>query len=353
MSEIVLLAAILAGIAVGAAIFYVFAKKRGGEAGSNQAMLMLQNQINELRVVLERGLGQSHEIVQSQFGESHKLLRDFMGNMAQFTEKVTRVEETGKQMTNYAEEMRKLQDILTNTKQRGGYGEYSLELILQNFFPHNYESQHEFLDGTKVDFIIRIGEKLIPIDSKFSLENYNRIIEARDAEQREKLEIAFKNDLKRRIDETAKYIKPSENTMDFALMFIPAEAIYYDLLVNKVGAIKIHTRDLVEYAVREKKVIIVSPTTFLAFLQTVLQGLNAMHIEETAKEIIKFVDSLGRHLASYEDNLNKLGKNLGTTFKAYNQASHEFRKIDKDIVKITGSGFGADPVLLDKPEELE
>jgi len=204
-----------------------------------------------------------------------------------------------------------------------------------------------------VDAVVFVKDKIIPIDSKFSIENYNRLVEERDQTEKEKLEKLFKQDLKNRIDETAKYVKPEEGTMDFAFMFIPHEAIYYDLLVAQVGAVKVNTRDLIEYAFKEKHVIIVSPTSFLAYLQTVMQGLKALQIEESAKEIRKHVEELGRHLMSYEDFMNKIGKNLGTTVSVYNSASKEFKKIDKDVMRITGKGIESDLSLLEKPEEIE
>jgi DNA recombination protein RmuC len=215
--------------------------------------------------------------------------------------------------------------------------------------PGSYEMQYKFSDGDIVDAAVFVKDKVIPIDSKFSLENYNRIVNEKDEDQREILEKVFKQDLKNRIDETAKYIKPKENTMDFAFMFIPAEGIYYDLLVNKVGAIKINTQDLIEYAFKEKHVIIVSPTSFFAYLQTVMQGLRALQIEEGAKEIRKQVEQLGKHLLSYEEYLKKMGNNLTTTVNMYNSAYREFGKIDKDVVKITEGEKFAEILQIDKP----
>jgi DNA recombination protein RmuC len=266
------------------------------------------------------------------------------------TEKVTRVEETGKQMVGFAEQIQSLQDMLKNPKQRGILGEYYLETLLKNVLPPGaYQMQYPFKDGTIVDAVIFVQDKVIPIDSKFSLENYNRLVEEKDPAERERLERAFKQDLKLRIDETAKYVKPSEGTTEFAFMFIPHEAIYYDLLVAQVGAVKVNTRDLVEYAFKEKRVIIVSPTSFLAYLQTVLQGLKALQIEESAKEIRKNVELLGKHLVSYEDYLRKLGVHLGTTVNMYNAASKEFKKVDKDVLRITGDSVGGEALVLDQP----
>ncbi|OGZ35190.1 MAG: hypothetical protein A2815_00170, partial [Candidatus Portnoybacteria bacterium RIFCSPHIGHO2_01_FULL_40_12b] len=238
-----------------------------------------------------------------------------------------------------AQQLQSLENILTNPKQRGILGEYYLETVLKNVLPPNaYQLQYAFDDGEVVDAAIFIKDKIIPVDSKFSLENYNRIVQEKNEAERNKLEKQFKLDLKTRIDETAKYIKPNKGTMDFAFMFIPAEGIYYDLLINQVGAVKVATRDLIEYAFRDKHVIIVSPTSFHAYLQTVLQGLRALQIEESAVEIRKRVEMLARHLRTYEEYMQKLGNNLGTTVNMYNSAYKEFGKIDKDVVKITGEG---------------
>ena len=146
---------------------------------------------------------------------------------------------------------------------------------------------------------------------------------------------------------------PTRGTMDFAFMFIPHEAIYYDLLVAQVGAIKVNTRDLIEYAFKEKHVIIVSPTSCLAYLQTVLQGLKALQIEESAKDIIKRVEELGRHMSSYESFMQKLGNHLGTSVNAYNSAYKEFAKIDKDVMRVTGVETTAEPITLTAPTHRE
>ena len=208
--------------------------------------------------------------------------------------------------------------------------------------------QYGFKDGTIVDAVVKVKDKLIAVDSKFSLENYNRLVEEKNPSEKERLEKVFKSDLKMRIDETAKYVKPSEGTMDFALMFIPHEAIFYDLLVNQVGAVKVNTQDLIEYAFN-KHVSIVSPTTFLVQLQTILQGLNALKIEESTKEIVKRIGMLEGHLLVYADYVQKMGNHLGSTVNAYNKAGQELKKIDKDIVKIAGGELKIDIIPVDRP----
>src|SRR3989344_2503364 len=251
---------------------------------------------------------------------------------------------------NMHSQLKSLQDILKNPKQRGILGEYYLETLLKNVLPvGSYQMQYPFADGTIVDAVVFVRDKIIPIDSKFSLENYNRLVEERGAPERERLEKVFKADLKSRIDETAKYVKPSENTMDFAFMFIPHEAIYYDLLVAQKNVVKINTRDLIQYAFKEKHVMIVSPTSFLAYLQTVLQGLKALQIEESAKEIRGRVEGLRKHLGGYAEDHRKLGNALGTVVNHYTASGREFKKIDKDILRITGSSMEFEPLALEKP----
>lgn len=333
---------ILIVVAVG--VFLLWKEiKRPRDAEPDQSLLLLQNQINELTRTLDSKLGESTKAIQTQFGESAKIIQNV-------TEKLTRLDETNRQVVNFADQLQKLQDVLRNPKQRGILGEYYLETLLKNVMPPGtYQMQYPFADGTIVDAAVFVKDKIIPIDSKFSIENYNRLAEEKDQSERERLEKAFKNDLKNRIDETAKYVKPAEGTMDFAFMFIPHEAIYYDLLVAQVGTMKTNTRDLIEYAFKEKHVVIASPTSFLAFLQTVLQGLNALHIEESAKEIRKNVELLGKHLGIYDEYMKKLGIQLGTTGKTYTKAYQELKKIDKDVLKISGEAIGIEPLTLESP----
>lgn len=328
------------------ATVFVISKKLTGFKDSlknDQGMLLLQNQLNELSKTVDSKLSETHLSMQKQYGISTRLVADV-------TEKLAKLEETNKNVMGFAEQLQSLEDILKNPKQRGVLGEYYLETVLKNVLPPAaYQMQYKFKDGEIVDAVIFLKDKILSIDSKFSLENYNRILQERDPVAKGEIEKQFKLDLKNRIDETSKYIRPDENTMDFAFMFIPSEAIYYDLLVNQVGAVKVNTRDLVEYAFKEKHVIIVSPTSFFAYLQTVLQGLRAMQIEESAKEIRKNVELLQKHLLSYEDYLKKLGNHLGTSINAYNSTYSEFKKIDKDIARITDGKSAVEPLQLDKP----
>ncbi len=331
-----------------AIVIFFLTKRRGGVDNEKLTIMMerlaqLSEQNKELRQAVDGKLSETHRATQVQFGQTAKII-------SEVTEKLTKLDETNKQVINFSAQLASLQDILKNPKQRGVLGEYFLEETLKNVLPPNsYQMQYGFKDGTIVDAVVFVKDKIIPVDSKFSLENYEKILNSSDQAEREKFEKLFKQDLKLRIDETAKYVKPGEKTMDFAFMFIPSEAIYYDLLINKVGAVQINTRDLIEYAFKEKHVIIVSPTSFLAYLQTVLQGLRALQIEESAKDILVNVQKLSKHILSYEDFMKKLGVSMSTTVNHYNNAYKEFGKIDKDVVKIIGTDKKIEPMLIDKP----
>ena len=326
MEQVIISFLILVVIGLGIVIFLLLRKKPEKQTESS---VMLQQQLNNLSKVLDNKLSESTKAIQDQFGQSYKIIQNV-------TEKLTRLDETNKQVINFADQLKSLQDVLKNPKQRGILGEYYLETVLKNVLPPgSYQIQYSFKDGTIVDAVVFIDKHIIPIDSKFSLDNYNRILETNNPEEKKKYERAFVSDLKTRIDETSKYVKPEENTMDFAFMFIPSEAVYYDLLINKVGAVTEDTNNLVYYAGR-KKVIIVSPTSFLAYLQTVLQGLKNQKISEQAREIIKQVERLGRHMGTYEGYMGKVGNHLTTTVSSYNKARKELAKVDKDVVKITG-----------------
>ncbi len=335
------------GVLIALVIGLFFLMKKPVVNNNDAANGLLLQQINELRNTLDQKLGESQkDINQSmryQASETSRIIADI-------TEKITRLDETNKQVVSFADQLKNLQDILKNPKQRGILGEYYLETLLKNTMPPgSYQMQYPFPDGTIVDSVVFVKDKVIPIDSKFSLENYNRISETNDKAEKERLEKIFVNDLKNRITETSKYIQPDQNTMDFAFMFIPHEAIYYDLLINKIGAVTEDTENLIQRAASKYKVIIVSPTSFLAYLQTVLQGLKAMQIEESAKDIVKRVGELGNHLKTYEELHQKLGNSLSTTVNHFNKANNEFRKIDKDVMRITGDTMGIETLSIEKP----
>ena len=362
MTTILIILVILAVIANIILAVFVLRKKtetKQDNSGLEKLLDHMNTNMNELSRTVDRKVGdltktvdtkidQSSRNVQesmrTQLGESAKLIREV-------TQGLTKLDETNRQVVSFADQLQSLQDILKNPKHRGILGEYYLETLLKNVLaPGQYQMQYAFKNGEIVDAAVFVKDKIIPVDSKFSLENYNKLVEEKDPVQKDKLEKAFVGDLKIRIQETAKYVRPTEKTMDFAFMFIPHEAIYYDLLVNKIGATADETDNLIQRAASKYKVIIVSPTSFLAYLQTVLQGLKAMQIEETAKDIVKHVAQLGTHLKKYEDYHMKLGTSLSTVVNHYNNSGKEFKKVDKDILRITGETPGIEVAMLEKPD---
>ncbi|MDB5266009.1 MAG: hypothetical protein JWM39_722 [Parcubacteria group bacterium] len=310
------------------------------------AMMLLQGQLEKLERTLDSRMNESskqvYENMRVQAGESNRLIKEI-------TTELTSVKEIGRQTQTYAEQLQSLQDLLKNPKQRGILGEYYLETVLKNVMsPQDYRIQYPFKNGEIVDAVIVINKKLVPVDSKFSLDNYNRFVSAPvGSVERTNAEKSFVNDLKMRITETAKYIRPDEDTMDFAFMFIPSEGIYYDLLTNQVGADE--EENLIQRAASKYKVIIVSPTSFLAYLQTVMQGLKALEIEQKAVEIQKRVGELGKHIGSYEEYYKKLGTALGTAVSHYNSGYKELGKIEKDVFRIDNEKIGLEQLQLEKP----
>jgi len=358
MSQESLVILLLVATVLGFAVVITILNRRLKDVGKSTAVELMKADVTELsRSInqlqqnmgdrLERSNTNIQQSVERQLGQSAKLVADV-------TERLAKLDETNRRVVDVADELKTLQNVLSNPKQRGGLGEYYLDVVLANVLPPNvYETQYKFKDGQIVDAIIKLDKnRILPIDSKFSLENYNRLIDS-DKAGRDALVKVFKSDLKNRIDETAKYIRPSENTLDYAFMFIPSEAIYYDLLVNNVGTTGTSSRDLIEYAFIDKKVIIVSPTTLMAYLQTVMQGLKSLQIEEQAKDIQKRVGELGKHLKAHETYMQKLGSSLGTTVNHFNTAHKELGKVDKDIVRIADSGPGVEPLLIDRPSQDE
>src|SRR3989339_1832231 len=337
------------------AVILVIFKKTGKDTGQDDKLKQVHEEMEKIKEEMKGSLEKNLDFLQKQSAATAGMMQRQTTDTAKIVQEVTskleKLEATNKQVVGFTDQLQNLEKVLTSSKNRGSLGEASLELILSNILPPQaYEMQYRFENGETVDAVVKIKNKILPVDAKFSLDNYRRILSEVNEEKKKELEKEFKNDLKKRIDETAKYIRPNEDTLDFAFMFIPAEGIYYDLLINEVGAVKVDTGGLIDYAFKEKKVIIVSPTTFAAYLQTVLQGLRALKIEGQAKEIVKNVEKLQRHIFSYDDRMQKLGNSLSTTVNAYNFSYKEFKKIDKDVVKITDQESPVEVLEIDSPK---
>ncbi len=315
---------------------------------STQNRQEIMQKIDRLLQQFNTNAVESTKIMQSQFRQSAEIIKDV-------TDRLRKIDDTNRQILDFSGQMKSLENILKNPKQRGILGEYFLEALLGNVLqPNQYKMQYRFPGGDMVDAAIFYRDRIIPVDAKFSLDTYNRIMETSDPKAREQLEKDFRSDIKERINETAKYIRPKEGTTEFAFMFIPAEGVYYNLLVYSAGSTVVKTRDLIEYAF-QKHVIIVSPTSFFAYLETVLQGLKAQKVEENIKVIISRIHGLSRHLGEFENHFQKIGKNLAASVGSYNSAYKEFKKVDTDIYKIAEGEAGGmvEPLLLEVPDTDE
>lgn len=362
--ETILVISVLALIAmVGYLAWQMQSLKKGDDEDSTTKLLF--QQLNDIkntfqdkmssqeRSLLEKFSAQDksmHAQTKSMVDSQHKMFSESSKLIESVTKKLTELDSTNKKVVGFAEQMQSLENILKNPKHRGILGEYFLESMLGSILaPGLYQMQYKFANGEIVDAVIFLNDMIIPIDSKFSLEKYNQIMQETDKEKRVVLEKEFRTDVKKRIDETSKYVRPEENTMEFAFMYIPAEGVYHNLLGNSVG-VTVNSQNLIEYAF-SKKVIMVSPSSFVAYLQTVLQGLNQLKMDKGFKEIQKNVILLGKHIMSFDEKMQKMGQHLGTTVSMYNQSYKEFKKIDKDIYRISEKSTGGEieTMELEKP----
>jgi DNA recombination protein RmuC len=350
---VIILVAIILGFGV---VIFVLTQKMKELKDESATGLLKQDMTNlneglsklndGLKDHLTQRLDKNNEQMTKQYEASAKIIKDV-------TQKLTELDRTNARVGDIAGELKSLQNVLQNPKQRGVLGEFYLSQILENMLPPgSFKLQYKLGEGLIVDAIVMLGDKILPIDSKFSLENYNRLVEA-TGDSRKLLEKAFKEDLKRRIDETSKYIQTKKGTLDQAMMFIPSEAIYYDLLANKVGETGVSGRDLMQYAAVDKHVSIVGPSTLAAMLQVIGQGLKSFEIQKDTEVIRKNIEQLQKHLLAYDAHYKKIGNSLSATVGHYNNASRELGKIDKDIVKIGGGETAIEALLIDKPSSDE
>ena len=328
---------------------YFFIKKQI-ESNSEERNKEIESKLDNL---VEAFKLESAKNLADQIKDSKQDQKNMSDTLEKVTKELEKIKGTNEQVLTFANQMKTLEKILGNQKQRGILGEIQLENLLANVLPPElFQMQYSFSNNEAVDAIIKVGEFIIPIDAKFSLDNYNKMIESdeTDTDRLSDLEKKFKNDIKNRIDETSKYIRPNEGTVDYAYMFIPADGLYQDLLNNKVGSLKINQRDLVSYAY-QKKVMIVSPMSLFPMLQVTSKALNNMKVEESIQEIQMNIEKLGNHLKAYLTYHEKLGNSLGTVVNHYNVSNKEFKKIDKDITKLTSNrtSIGIETESLERP----
>src|SRR5215216_241832 len=252
----------------------------------------------------------------------------------QIHEQLGRIGQTNEQMLERAKDLSRLQDALRPPKARGGFGEHLLANLLADTFPRDkYQLQYTFKSGERVDAVIRLDRSLVPVDAKFPLDNFQRLVEAEADAQRELHAKQFARDVKHHVDAIAqKYIRPDEGTYEFALMYLPAEAVYYELVCGRLGG----ESSPLAYAL-ERRVIPVSPSTLHAYLLVLVLGFKGMQIEEHAREVMTYVAQLGRDFARFREDFDVVGKHLGNAQSRYADADKRLEKFELRLERAADS----------------
>jgi|TARA_B100000959_G_scaffold257081_1_gene290887 DNA recombination protein RmuC len=334
--------------------FIYYNSKIKGDSTSNKDLMQfskdLRSEIQDIRKEIDANSKESRTEIESKLKATNDQISDFLKTSKSDTSKqhevstkmmkevaanLVKVKNTNEQVLSFSNQLKNLEKTFSNVKARGSFGEVQLQNMLSDYLPvGTFEMQYNFKNGDKVDAIIRMDQDIIPIDAKFPLENYDRLIECTTTEEEKKYEKAFKEDVKKRIDETAKYVRPTEGTIEFAYMYVPAEGLYQDMLRSKVGSLKINEINLLTYA-WNKKVVIASPVNLFAMLQLVIRQLQRHKIGENIKQSINEINKLSIHLNSYSSYHAKLGNTLKTAVNHYNNSFKEWKKLDKDVIKIS------------------
>ena len=282
-------------------------------------VLKLSAQVNERLNQMNQSLQEANKIIGQNLGSA----TEAFGNVK---EQLGKLEETNKQIIAISQDISSLQELLRAPKFRGAMGETFLENLLSQVLPkEHYQVQYRFKSSDSVDAVIRLGERLVPVDAKFSLENFQKMLEAPDEAAKDAFRKKFVQDIKNRINEiSVKYILPAENTYDFALMYIPAENVYYEVIIKE---------DIFTYSM-SKKVIPVSPNTFYAYLQVICLGLRGLKVEENAKIILKSLSALSVETERFKEDFNVLGSHLLNANTKYSDAQKRFEKLSERLINI-------------------
>ena len=325
---------------------------------SSQAMwLSMQNQIEQLRAQIGDGLNKNISLLTEQQRAVNEQLRgiteqvnrqllDSSGEISKRLDNAARVigdvqknigslSEASKQIFEVGKNISTLQEILQPPKLRGGLGEQFLGELLSQILPSQFFTlQYMFANGERVDAVVRLGEKLVPIDSKFPLDNFKRILDCKTEDERKVYQKTFSRDVKKHIDDIAsKYILPQEGTYDFALLYIPAENVYYETITkdDSLG----EEKGILNYALK-KKVIPVSPNSFYAYLQVIVLGLKGFQIERHAVEIQALLAGLGKDLRAFQEDFQLVGKHLNNALSKFDDARKKLDKFNFKLEQIEG-----------------
>ena len=322
------------------------------EREENQPLLLLQQQIEQLRMQVSHELDHNAQSIQQQLGQmlghvnerlkdnaevlskTQQSLGERLDNAARVVGQVQRslggLEEANRQIYEVGKDIASLQEILRAPKLRGGLGEFFLEdLLAQILPPQHFATQYCFRSGDKVDAVIKLGASLVPVDAKFPLENFKRILDAVSDDDKNRAKKQFVSDVKKHIDAiAAKYILPDEGTYDFALMYIPAENVYYETIIKEDGAEEKH----LSYYAMTKHVVPVSPNSFYAYLQAIVLGLRGMKIEDRAKEIIEYLSRLQGDFGKFREDFALLGKHLGHAQSGFQNADRRLEQFSQKLL---------------------
>ncbi len=322
------------------------------EKKEDQSLLLMQQQIDQLRIQLSQALDNNAQLVQQQLGQvlgnvnerlkengeilerTHQSLGERLDNAARVVGNVQKslggLEEANRKIYDVGKDIASLQEILRAPKLRGGLGEFFLEDLLAQILPaQHFIIQHAFKSGERVDAVIKLGSSLVPVDSKFPLENFKRTLEAANDDERSRTKRQFISDVKKHVDAIAsKYILPDEGTYDFALMYIPAENVFYETIIKDDSE---GERNLSQYAL-SKRVIPVSPNSFYAYLQAIVLGLKGMKVEERAKEIIQYLSRLRGDFGKFRDDFGLLGKHLNHAQASYQSTEKRLEQFGQRLL---------------------
>lgn len=350
-TEIILIALALGGFALLVGVlFWLHVKSKEGTAlqlqelsrqiidaqKQNQSVEFLQREISSLRDQLSKNLSESSKMMM----ESQKTVGERLDKAAQVVGDVQRtlgsLDSATKQVFNVGKDIAQLQEILRAPKLRGSFGELFLGDLLAQILPaNNFSLQHTFKSGEIVDAVVRLG-RLVPVDSKFPLENFKRLVQQQDAQEKTMARKKFVADVKRHIDAIAsKYLLPDEGTYDFALMYIPAENVYYETIIKEEGITD--EGSLMTYAF-SKRVVPVSPNSFYAYLHTISMGLRGLQIEENARHIIEQLARLRGDFSRFKEDFSLLGKHLSNSRTKYDDAERRLDRFGDKLLLAGGEG---------------
>lgn len=305
------------------------AARAEGRQGQVETLTAVRQELHQLRTEMTGQMGEVRTGVVQQLQDVNRVVGNVQGSLGKLGEATQRVVEVGKEIQGF-------EQILKSPKVRGGLGETLLENMLAQMLPReDYDLQYGFKSGEKVDAAIRIGGRIVPVDAKFPLENFRRMLAESEEDRRRAYRKAFGRDVKSRVEEIAtKYILPDEGTFDFALMYVPAENVYYEMIVKDDEG---EDESIASYAL-SRRVVPVSPNTLYAYLQVIILGLRGLRIEANAREIQNDLIRLGGDLDRIKEHFSKLSGHLSNAQKQFTDAERDLSRFEAKLEAIERKG---------------